>query len=52
MGLARASSSVVALLRPVGRAVDVRARAAARTMRGVRCIFADILLFCDDKKSG
>jgi len=30
----------VGLLGPVGRAVDVRARVAARR-RGVRCIFAD-----------
>lgn len=48
MGLARASSSVVALLRPVGRAVDVRARVAARS-RGVRCIFADVSV-CDKNR--
>jgi hypothetical protein len=39
------ASSVVAVLRPVGRAVEVRARVAAVSRRGVRCIFARISLF-------
>jgi hypothetical protein len=33
------------VLRPVGRAVEVRARVAAVSRRGVRCIFARISLF-------
>jgi hypothetical protein len=37
-------------LRPVGSALEVRARVAASRRRGVRCIFADI--FCCLMNSG